>query len=261
MSVKAADLVAYVEAAYKEKGGYIWGAKGELWTEALQAKMNKTKDENRKLSREQGKKWIGHHVWDCSGLPYAALEKLGKTIYHGSNSIWKYNLSHKGEIKPGMKLPVGAAIFTSKNDPKNPHPHIGTLVTSTCVNEAKGVINGIVHTPLSNKKWTHWGLYKGVEYDFIPGESAPTVTKGTATGSTTKPSVKYQTLRQGYRGYDVKYMQELLIKAGEKLPKFGADGQFGLETKRAVQSFQRKNNLEIDGIVGKQTWAKLQEFA
>jgi len=260
MSIKAADLVAYVEGAYKEKGGYIWGAKGELWTEALQAEMNKTKDENRKLSREQGKKWIGHHVWDCSGLPYAALKKLGKTIYHGSNSIWKYNLSHKGKITPGMKLPVGAAIFTSKNDPDNPHPHIGTLVTATCVNEAKGVINGIVHTPFSNKKWTHWGLYKGVEYDFIPGETTTVPAKTTTTVTTTKPA-RLQTLRQGYRGNDVKYMQELLMKAGETLPKYGADGSFGLETKRAVQSFQRKNNLEIDGIVGKQTWAKLQEFA
>lgn len=259
MSVKAADLVAYVEAAYQEKGGYIWGTAGVLWTEKKQQEIQKTTDADRKLSREEGAKWIGHHVWDCSGLPYAGLRKYGVKIPHGSNSIWnKGYLSHKGKITPGMKLPVGAAIFTGT---ETDHPHIGTLVTPTCVNEAKGVINGIVHTPLSNKKWTYWGLYKGVEYDFIPGESAPTVTKGTATGSTTKPPVKYQTLRQGYRGSDVKYMQELLMKAGEKLPKFGADGQFGLETKRAVQSFQRKNNLEIDGIVGKQTWAKLQEFA
>jgi len=253
MGIKASDLVAYVEDAYKEKGGYIYGAKGELWTEALQKKMNKTTAEKYKLSREQGKKWIGHHVWDCSGLPYAGLKKLGKSIYHGSNSIWKHNLSHKGKITPGMKLPKGAAIFTGNDADK---PHIGTLVTSTCVCEAKGVINGVVHTPLSNKKWKYWGLYKGVDYDFIPEEF-----KGTATGSTTKPPVKYQTLRQGYRGNDVKYMQELLLKAGEKLPKYGADGSFGLETKRAVQSFQRKHDLEIDGIVGKQTWAKLQEFA
>lgn len=257
MSIKAADLVAYVEGAYKEKGGYIWGAAGELWTEKKQEAINKTTDANRKLSREQGAKWIGHHVWDCSGLPYAGLKKLGAKIYHGSNSIWKYNLSHKGKITPGMKLPIGAAIFTGNDTDK---PHIGTLVTSTCVNEAKGVINGIVHTPLSNKKWTHWGLYKGVEYDFIPGETTTVPTKTSTTITTNKPS-RLQTLRQGYRGSDVKYLQELLMKAGETLPKYGADGSFGLETKRAVQSFQRKHGLEIDGIVGKQTWAKLQEFA
>ena len=259
MSVKAADLVAYVEAAYQEKGGYIWAAAGELWTEAKQKKLEQTTDKNRELSRKYGAKWIGHHVWDCIGLPYAFLKKNGIKIPHGTNSCWNGNyLSHKGKITPGMKLPIGAAIFTGT---ETDHPHVGTLVTTTCVTEAKGAQNGIVHTPLSNKKWTYWGLYKGVEYDFIPGQSAPTVTKGTATGSTTKPPVKYQTLRQGYRGSDVKYMQELLMKAGESLPKFGADGSFGLETKRAVQSFQRKNNLEIDGIVGKQTWAKLQELA
>ena len=269
MGVKAADLVAGVEAAYQEKGGYIWGASGELWTEAKQKAIQKTTDDNRKLSREKGSKWIGHHVWDCSGLPYDVLKKLGVKIAHGSNSIWKNNLSHKGKYVPGMKLPVGAAIFTGTEADRG---HIGTLVTATCVNEAKGVINGIVHTPISNKKWTWWGLYKGVDYDFIPGEEEkPSATKTSAKTAKTATSIKkadtnavetkvpsvFQTLRKSYRGSDVKYMQELLLEHGEKLPKYGADGQFGTETLRAVQSFQRKNGLEIDGVVGKQTWAAL----
>ena len=41
MSVKAADLVAYVEAAYQEKGGYIWGTAGVLWTEKKQQEIQK----------------------------------------------------------------------------------------------------------------------------------------------------------------------------------------------------------------------------
>lgn len=246
--VKAKDLVAGVEAAYEEKGGYIWGKAGDLWTEAKQREMNKTTDANRANSRAYGSKWIGKHVWDCSGLPYSVLKKFGVKIPHGSNSIWKNSLSHKGELIKGMKLPVGAAIFTGT---ENEHGHIGTLVTPTCVCEAKGVQNGIVHTPLSNKKWTYWGLYKNVEYDFIPGES---VVDASTTKATTK---KLTTLRKGYRGQDVKYLQELLIKSGGKLPKYGADGQFGTETLRAVQNFQRKNDLEIDGVVGKETWKKL----
>lgn len=258
MGIKASELVAGVEAAYKEKGGYIWGAAGELWTEAKQKKIEQTKDANRAKSRKYGSKWIGHHVWDCSGLPYAVLKKHGVKIAHGSNSIWRDDLSHKGAYKSGMKLPVGAAILTGDDSDRG---HIGTLVTPTCVCEAKGVEAGIVHTPLSNKKWKWWGLYKGVDYDFIPGEEETPKQETTTTEVITKKPAKLTTLRQGYRGSDVKYMQELLLKAGEKLPKFSADGQFGLETKRAVQSFQRKNDLEIDGICGKHTWAALQKYA
>ena len=257
MGVKALDLVNYVEAAYHEKGGYIWGTSGDMWTEKRQADIEKTTDADREKSRKLGSKWIGHHVWDCSGLPYRGLKKLGINIPHGSNSIWRNGyLSHKGKYTPGMKLPVGAAIFTGT---ENEHPHIGTLVTPTCVCEAKGVEAGIVHTPLSNKKWTYWGLYKGVDYDFIPGEEATTTPSPAITIA--EPPKKLQTLRKGYRGSDVKLMQELLLKAGESLPKYGADGSFGLEPKRAVQSFQRKHNLEIDGICGKQTWAELYKYA
>ena len=35
------------------------------------------------------------------------------------------------------------------------------------------------------------------------------------------------------------------------------DGQFGSETEQAVKTFQTKNGLTVDGIVGKQTWTAL----
>ena len=37
------------------------------------------------------------------------------------------------------------------------------------------------------------------------------------------------------------------------------DGVIGLRTKKAIRSFQKANGLRPDGIVGQQTWAKLQE--
>ena len=270
MSVKAKALVDFAEKCYKEKWGYIWATSGQLWTEKKQAELVKkytsdpVKNKDLKLGAESGSKWVGHMVTDCSGLPYRFFKDNGINIYHGSNSIWKHNLSHKGPIKKGMKLPVGAAIFTGT---ANDHPHIGTLTTETTVTEAKGTLTGVVHTPLSNKKWTYWGLYKNMEYDFIPGEeSKPATNTGTASDTTTPAAepttapVKYNTLRKGYRGKDVKYMQELLLKAGESLPRYGADGDFGSETLAAVRSFQQKHGLEVDGIVGKKTWAELIKY-
>jgi len=69
---------------------------------------------------------------------------------------------------------------------------------------------------------------------------------------------KPEVLRLGDKGADVKKLQEYLVKAGEKLPRFGADGGFGQETLDAVKSFQARNGLTVDGVVGAQTKAKLE---
>ena len=38
------------------------------------------------------------------------------------------------------------------------------------------------------------------------------------------------------------------------------DGRMGPKTKKAISDFQRENNLTVDGIVGKKTWAKLNPY-
>ena len=38
------------------------------------------------------------------------------------------------------------------------------------------------------------------------------------------------------------------------------DGAIGPRTKKAVRAFQKANGIKPDGIVGQQTWAKLQEY-
>ena len=64
-------------------------------------------------------------------------------------------------------------------------------------------------------------------------------------------SYKYKDreLFDGCVGEDVKILQENLLKLGYKLPKYGADGEFGLETESAVKAFQKDNNLEVNGKV------------
>jgi len=63
--------------------------------------------------------------------------------------------------------------------------------------------------------------------------------------------------RKGDSGSAVKTLQEKLIKLGYKLPKFGADGQYGDEMIAAVKAFQKDNGLAVDGIIGKDTSTKL----
>jgi hypothetical protein len=74
-------------------------------------------------------------------------------------------------------------------------------------------------------------------------------------GKAPAPSV----LKIGDNGADVKKLQEYLLKVGEKLPKFGADGDYGQETFVAVKSFQAHQKLTVDGVVGAETKAKLEE--
>lgn len=69
---------------------------------------------------------------------------------------------------------------------------------------------------------------------------------------------KHPMLKKGARGDEVRYMQELLAKAGSGLT---VDGVFGNGTLTAVKAFQRNHGLKDDGIVGPLTWAKLEEYA
>jgi peptidoglycan hydrolase-like protein with peptidoglycan-binding domain len=48
-----------------------------------------------------------------------------------------------------------------------------------------------------------------------------------------------------------------VVKALQEKLGIGADGAFGLGTKRAVRDFQAKNGLVADGIAGPNTLKKL----
>ena len=61
-------------------------------------------------------------------------------------------------------------------------------------------------------------------------------------------------MRKGDQGDGVKQIQQALKAAGYKVT---VDGDFGNQTDAAVRQFQKKNNLKVDGIVGKVTWGKL----
>jgi len=59
----------------------------------------------------------------------------------------------------------------------------------------------------------------------------------------------------GSRGDSVRLLQTLLNRAGYEL---AVDGIFGTMTRCSVKGFQSERGLQVDGIVGKQTWAALE---
>lgn len=68
-------------------------------------------------------------------------------------------------------------------------------------------------------------------------------------------------LRNGSKGYCVKALQILLIGYGFSCGSYGADGDFGGGTESAVRAFQKANKLDVDGVVGDQTWSRLLGIA
>lgn len=95
------------------------------------------------------------------------------------------------------------------------------------------------------------------KYDTDEVEEKPVVT--------TEPTSKVSglpVLKNGSMGKPVMALQALLIGYGGETAKIvknagGVDGEFGPATDKAVRAYQRKNGLEVDGVVGPNTWAKL----
>lgn len=65
-----------------------------------------------------------------------------------------------------------------------------------------------------------------------------------------------RTLRMGMKGKDVEWIQKALNKVSNSQIKI--DGLFGNDTNVAVKSFQKKNYLSVDGVIGPKTWSLIR---
>lgn len=74
-----------------------------------------------------------------------------------------------------------------------------------------------------------------------------------------KTSVDMPVLEKGMSGVDAIYTVQALLKYNEGIDigKYGIDGDFGSDTEKAVRTFQSKNGLSVDGVVGHDTYRKL----
>ncbi len=64
-------------------------------------------------------------------------------------------------------------------------------------------------------------------------------------------------LKKGDRGSAVRVMQALLISEGYDLAGYGADGEFGGVTDKALRDYQKTRGIDPDGICGPITWKHL----
>ena len=100
------------------------------------------------------------------------------------------------------------------------------------------------------KDYPHFQMLGGLTESQVRAGKTPNF--GSASKPSTPKAKSY--LEKGDKGSDVKELQEKLNKFGYKLV---ADGIFGDLTEKAVRDFQKKYKLEVDGVAGKLTFAKL----
>lgn len=119
----------------------------------------------------------------------------------------------------------------------------------------------------SNNKDTalkNWQKFKALICEYLnnPDNSGTDTNKGeTDTEKEETPKgeceVKLSILKNGSKGDEVKALQILLIGFGFSCGSWGADGNFGAATVKAVKSFQKAKGLSVDGVCGPATWGKL----
>lgn len=190
----------------------------------------------------------GQRVHDCIGLIKGYLWSDSPT------SIPKYNPKQDvsadgmlarckefGKISTIPNIP-GVLVFSPQ--------HVGVYIGNGYVIEARGHAYGVVKTKLSSRGWQNWGKCPWIEY---VEEDTP----------------KKENL--------VLSFQKAAIADGVKLPKYGADGQYGSETKEAMQKcvvkkrliyryknctklVQRLLGIKVDGLAGPDTDAAIRKF-
>lgn len=117
----------------------------------------------------------------------------------------------------------------------------GVQITAVHNIEIKSGYNG--------RTWTKHGKLPYLTYEVEPVKPAEKKEE--------ECIVNIKMLRNGNKGDSVKALQTLLIGYGYSCGRWGADGDFGAGTDGAVKAYQKAHGLEVDGIVGPATWAKL----
>ena len=100
------------------------------------------------------------------------------------------------------------------------------------------------------------GAYLSEKFPYIAEEINKRL--GNNNESENTPVPQRRELHFGDNGEDVKQLQEDLIELKYDLGKWGADGDFGEMTEKAVRKLQDEYNLTVDGWVGEKTYAAIE---
>lgn len=189
---------------------------------------------------------------DCSGLQAAGLSVLGVVgppNLSWTQARWCYDAGRGTNFDTFVRTP-GAWAFMGANQGRDGYGDDGHVACSngdgtTTETPAWGAYGHAVgHGNAYGRNWSGFGLCPDVTFSGAPSGT------GTQTGANCTP-----TIRRGSTGLPVKIVQQILNRSMNA--HLQEDGQFGPATDGAVRTFQKRAGLEVDGIVGPQTWSAL----
>ena len=257
MSKTGAGLAAWAEDIVKSKTHvYWWGTYCNRCTASLLAgKTRQYPDQYGDKRQATYRKHIQQNktATDCVGLIKGYYWELDGEIKYKRNGLPDKGASGmyrtatiKGKIATLPEIP-GVLVWTKTQG------HVGVYVGGGYVVEARGFSYGVQRNKLSARSFTAWGLCPYIEYTAEELAAAKA-----AAGMSASAAIETPTIRKGSKGDKVREMQNLLIKAGCTLPRYGADGHCGAETVEAIKAFQTTHGLTADGVCGALTWAALK---
>ena len=265
--IKTAEelATACLDVAQKHKTLYIMGCFGAPMTAGNKEKYTKNHDYNTKAAR---KKMINAASEDTFGFDCVCLikgllwgwnggaDKIYGGATYASNGVPDVSADQiigkcKDVSTDFSNIQVGELLWMKGH--VGIYIGVGLAVECTpawknCV-QVTAVHNIGKKSGYNGRSWTKHGKLPYVTYDASASPAVPATQAKTITG--------LPTLKKGSRGDTVKALQILLKGYGYALGIWGADGDFGSATENAVECFQEDNGLEVDGVVGAKTWAKL----
>lgn len=212
---------------------------------------------------DQAKRWGPDY--DCSSFVIEAWEKAGvfvKTsgasytgdMYFAFLRCGFEDVTNAVNIYTGGGMQKGDVLL---NKASHTELYIGDgKCVKASINERGGVTGGQPGDQTGREIYI--GRYYNYPWDcvlrYMPSEKAAEK----SDEETAMPcTVKLPELARGSKGEAVKAMQYLLNGRGCSCGMYGADGDFGPATEAALLAFQRRNDLEADGICGNASWAAL----
>ena len=192
------------------------------------------------------------YAWTNGGIGVLEAIGTGKSYTRKSGSNGCPDKSANGMFeyakKQGMDWGVISAIPEIIGLAVRKDGHVGFYIGNGEVVEWMGFAYGCKKTKLSARPWTHWYKLPFIDYN-----------DGAVIAPTPETVLGSRQLVKGTTGADVRAMQELLMQLGYKLPRYGADGNFGSETLAALKSFQQDHGLTVDGKYGEEAHKALMD--
>lgn len=192
----------------------------------------------------------------CAAMVCCVLDDVGIDVY---KSISCTQMANKWATDPNMQrvaldeVQSGDILFLDW-DSTGDCDHIAIVVEyDGNVRTGLYYVNGNGNDPntVTKQYMTYGSLQKNVGRIFrYVGSSEP-------KASPKKVTITLDQVCEGNMGKSVRLLQAILMSQGYSCGPCGADGDFGPATAQAVRKYQLAKGLDVDGIVGVQTWNKL----